>query len=863
MSLLSFRIALRFMRGSWPRLAPAVIALACGVALTCSIEIVNQGILRAFVDVIDAMAGKAALQVTAPGGGVFPEELTEAAAAVSGVELAVPAVTAAAFVAGRSGELLTVLGVDITNDSVVRAYEPAAVLVAGSSQSRLDDPLVFLSQPDSVAITNAFAVRHRLRVGDSLLLDTPRGRRHFTVRGVLEPEGVARILGGNLIVMDIFAAEAVFTRPRFINRIDLVLSRNSELGAVQKGVAAVMPSGFLVEAPQQRKADLQKLMQSLAALLRAAFGLTGLVTAFLIGFNRLTNVFEQRTWQIGILRALGVRADVAWREMMKESLLLGATGVAIGLPLGIGLSYLMLPLVATAAAVSYNTIIADTSIGLGVGPLLVPALLGLGTAVLAAAIPARRVARLEPAVIILGRGIESPTGTPKFAGRTFALLVGCVVGALVMQHATGSATWGLLATALVAVALAAGARLVVHLGRSPLVSAFRLLAGPMWRFAAATVTRNPRRSALTVATIAVGIGAVFWLRFAAYSFERSVIEALTPAFRADLIAGSVHVESGVFETPVDQRLAVRLRRMNGVRAVAGERVREWPYRGGPVTIEAYDDAYYTTGDFGQWPLYGSSLADAWGMVARGTATVVSSSFVSNFGCRIGDVITLDTPGGPLSLRVAGVTVDFASPRGTLKISRRIYERLWHDRRVTYVFLMSSPLSSPALLRETIARKLGRRYGLRILSSRELVDYYADQVRRAFRGVNVLAGLILIIILVALADTLAGDVLERTRELGMLRAIGIAARHVRRMVVVEALLLALLGLALALVGGLSLGIIWVRATFRYLLGWMLSTHVPVMQLVAGIAATLLVSLVAALLTGRRAAALEPVTALRYE
>src|SRR5207249_3249184 len=269
LSLLSFRIALRFMRGSWPRLAPAVIALACGVALTCSIEIVNQGILRAFVDVIDAMA-----------------------------------------------------------------------------------------------------VRRRLRVGDSLLLDTPRGRRHFTVRGVLEPEGVARILGGNLIVMDIFAAEAVFTRPRFINRIDLVLSRNSELGAVQKGVAAVMPSGFLVEAPQQRKADLQKLMQSLAALLRAAFGLTGLVTAFLIGFNRLTNVFEQRTWQIGILRALGVRADVAWREMMKESLLLGASGVAIGLPLGIGLSYLMLPLVATAAAVSYNTIIADTSIGLGVGPLL-------------------------------------------------------------------------------------------------------------------------------------------------------------------------------------------------------------------------------------------------------------------------------------------------------------------------------------------------------------------------------------------------------------------------------------------------------------------------------------------------------------
>src|SRR5437763_17203658 len=98
--------------------------------------------------------------------------------------------------------------------------------------------------------------------------------------------------------------------------------------------------------------------------------------------------------------------------------------------------------------------------------------------------------------------------------------------------------------------------------------------------------------------------------------------------------------------------------------------------------------------------------------------------------------------------------------------------------------MSSPLSSPSLLRETIARKLGRRHGLRILSSRELVDYYADQILRALRGVNVLAGLILIIILVALADTLAGDVLERSRKHGILYSIGIAARHVRRMVIVD-------------------------------------------------------------------------------
>src|ERR1043166_6974685 len=105
-----FRMAWRFLRGSYTRLALTVIALALGVALVCAIDLVNRAVLRAFTEVIDTMAGRAALQVSAGEGGLFPEETAAKVAAVPGVELAVPVVSATAFTADESGGLLTAPG---------------------------------------------------------------------------------------------------------------------------------------------------------------------------------------------------------------------------------------------------------------------------------------------------------------------------------------------------------------------------------------------------------------------------------------------------------------------------------------------------------------------------------------------------------------------------------------------------------------------------------------------------------------------------------------------------------------------------------------------------------------------------------
>lgn len=167
------------------------------------------------------------------------------------------------------------------------------------------------------------------------------------------------------------------------------------------------------------------------------------------------------------------------------------------------------------------------------------------------------------------------------------------------------------------------------------------------------------------------------------------------------------------------------------------------------------------------------------------------------------------------------------------------------------------------MRGIIARELGRRYGLRILSLRELIGWFTEQARRAFNGLHVLAALVLVVAFVGVGDALSAGMLERTRELGVARATGLRRRVVSRMVLLEALVLGLLGLVLTWVLGLVLGVLWVKATFPALLGWTLVLDIPFAQVGVIGAAAVAVCLLGAYLPARRAMRLHPAAALRAE
>jgi len=853
---LGLRQTLRFQRGSYARVASVVIALALGVALVCAMDLVNRSVLRAFVEVVDTMAGRAALQVTAGPGGVFPEDVAVAVARVPGVDLAVPVVSASAFLSNGSGELLTVHGVDITNEDAVRTYE------ARDRGAMIDDPLVFLNQPDSIALTRAFATRHHLQLSDPVQIMTPAGARRFTVRALLEPTGVARVYGGNLAVMDLFAAEAAFTEAGFVNRLDVVIDPGADVVAVRDGIAAVLPPGLQVDTPVQRKADLNKVMQSLQIMLQA-LGLIALVAAFLIAFSRLATAFEARAWQLGVLRAIGVRAAVVRRELLKESVLLGLAGVIAGIPLGTAVGRLLLPVVAATTALNFKLVAPEAELTITLPSLLLAAALGLAAAVLAALLPAWRAARVSIAESVRGRGLEQRSTSGWRMSLARLLVVGGAVAALVLQSATRSASWGMLATGCVAVAIALAAQPLLGVARHWLLPLLLAVVGPPGRFAAAALTHNARRSAMTAAMVGVGIGSILWLRMLSQSFEQSLNRTVSLTVICDLVIDSSQIVAGYMSSPLDDRLRIELSEISGVAALAAQYMIDWHHSGGPIAVHGFDPIYFATGRFGVWELVGDHLPDTSAQVAAGDAVLVSTNLAQNIGVKAGDVITLETPSGPLTLPVAGVTVSFSHPRGTVLLSRDLIGRWWRDRRITSIFVQATPGTDLDHLRLTIAGQLGEKYGVRILSAGGLAEFFASQVRRAFAPFDVLTVLILAVLLVGVTDTLAAGVIDRTRDIGTMRAIGVPRRAALLLVMAEGGVLGMCGVVLAVVGGLALGAIWVEATFPYLLGWALQLHVPYGSTLGACVIALLVCTLAAVVPARRAARLDPAVALRYE
>ncbi len=849
------RMPRRFARGNYGRVALTVLALAAGVAAVCSNRLNSRLVLQAFEDVVDLTVGQASLQVTRGEGGTFGKDVAITVAKVPGVARVVPVVSAQAFTTDGTNELLVVHGFDIVDAAAARVYGVDAAVRRTARSVRL----LF---PGAVLLTEQFARRHGLAVGKRIDLDTPSGRQTFTVHGLLEAEGVARAYGGNLVVMGLYAAQMAFTGRGSINRVDVVVKPDRDPVQVATAIKAVLAADMRVESLASQKEVLATSIRSVRLLTQVSAA-AALLAAFLIAFSSLSTLFEARVWQLGVLRAVGLRRRSIWWELIKESLLLGAAGVVIGIPAGIGLARAALPLITTAAALNANVGTPTAHFAIRGSPLALAAVLGMGSAFLAAALPAWRAARQEVVETVRGRGVEQPglSAGPPWLLR--AVVAGATAVAIVMEITFKSALWGLVAGALVGVTATLAARPLVDLLSSTVLAGFAGLTGPAARLAAAHIRRNPRRAALTVATIGVGIGSVLWLWMLSRSFERSVVDVLSQAIRADLVVSSSHIGAAFVEAPVTGELVEKLRAIPGVLAVAATRDVEWQHAGGPIALEASDQLHFTDREFGQWPLDSGHLPDVWGAVVKGEAAIASTNFIQNLHARVGDTVTLTTPSGPLPLRIAGVTTHFLSPRGTLMLSREVYARYWQDTQVSRVHVRIQEGASVAAVGAAIAASLGRTYSLRILSSGELVDYFASQVRKAFASVNIDAAATLLVVLIGVAETLAAGVATQKQEIGAIRVVGARRQHLRHMVLVEGLVLVTLGLVLAGLMGFAQGALWVEVTFPYLFGFVFPLHVPYARAALLALLTIGAGMLAALVPGQRAARLQPAVAVRYE
>jgi putative ABC transport system permease protein len=816
--------------------------IALGVAVLVAMYEANQSVLAGLRQTIAQIAGAAELQVSAGDTGI-PEELLDRVRSVAEVGSASPVVEAVVGT-GRSGwGNLLVLGVDMTADRGIREYDFGG--------SELDDPLVFLAQPDSIMLGSDFASRNGLAMGSRLVLETVEGARPFTVRGLLRPAGLAQAFGGSLAVMDIYAAQRVFGKERKFDRIDITARRGVAVDDCRRALATALGPGFHVDAPSERRRYFEQVLVNYRRSAGFASIFALIVGLFLIQ-NTLVVAVAQRRGEIGILRALGATRSQIRTLFLLEGGCIGLAGSLVGALLGTGLSGLAARYVEKSLEGLYGVVGQPAR---GVEPLILAGAIAAGVAwsVLAAVFPATAAARADP-VRALQKGRYEIVELEE--RRTRRLLACAAISMAALLLAGRLENWFLVSYVLAAFALILLTpelcSAVVHMLR-PLLQRIRPVEGAL---AADSLLQAPRRTASVAAALMLSVAMVIGLGGIAEASYQSILDWVTGTLDADfLVAPSENLKDLTLRFPsaMERDLAA----IEGLAVVQPVRAARVSVRNSQPILFAVDIVRLSPQARRRAiPVNTERIHQ---LAAQGRGVIVSDNFAARERVRVGDSLDLPAPDGALRLPVLGIYKDFTDPQGTIVIDRSLYRSRWHDDTVNLFRLYLAPGASAEAVRAQVVARAGANRRLFVFSSADLRRHVLGLAGRWFEIAYAQLAIALLVAILGIANDLTVSIADRRRELGILRAVGGSRRQVRVTVWMEAAAAAVVGFVL----GLAFSTVNIFYALSIFSGHALEFRFPVLLAAALLPMLVAAALVAAIMPAEAAVRAPLVSALEYE
>lgn len=830
-----------------------LIGIALGVAVFIAVRVTNSSTLGAFARTVEAIAGRAGLEITGHGASL-DETLLPLARRAPGVAAVAPLVLADVVVAEAGGAALLVAGIDLVSDRAVRDY--TFQWQAGDTQ----DALAILTQPQAIVLSERFAQRHGLRLGAALTLYTPEGTQHLVVRGLLRPEGAAEALGGHFAIMDIAAAQVLFARLGRLDRIDVVPRDGFPLETLQATLQQRLGAAVQVQRPQARNQAVEKMLRSFHVNL-TALSLIALIVGMFLIYNSTTIAVVQRRRELGILRALGVPRRRLWWLMLSETLgtaLLGAgLGVGLGLLLARGALRLVTPAVATLYIREHVTHLVLTwdTVALGVG-------LGLGTALLSAAWPTRTALRLSPLAAMQQRGLYSQRQAPLWPSTALGVvLLLSAAGLSQLPAVAGVAVWGYVACLALVLGVSClvplAIRSLAHVGR-PTLTHWLGITGLL---ALDNLLYALQRGTVAIAALLTSFAMLISVSTMVASFKQTVYTWVAQTISADLLVHQAAPGGDRRQLTLPHRLREELRQLPGVQDVDSARTRDVLYAGDLVLLVAVDFDVYA--HYGSFPFAAGTRHEAMVQVLHQQGVLVSENFSRRYGVGVGSQLSLDTPQGRHSFPVAGVVLDYSSDRGTITLDRATYTAYWPDDQVNAFGVIVVPGTDLEPMVQRIQQHFQGRYPLYVLTRSQFKQRVLQLVEQPFAVTYALEVIAIVVALLGVTNTLYASILERTRELGVLRALGATQRQVRRIILVEGGIMGLIGGCGGLIAGVGLALILIFVINRQVFGWTLQMTLP--GLFAGLALVglVLATILASLQPARRAARVHLTEAVQYE
>ena len=849
------RVALRGLASRKLRSLLTAFAIVLGVAMVSGTFVLTDTIDSGF-DTVFSESYEGADAVISPetefgrqaaGSGGFPASVLEDVEALPSVAEAAGSVRDSARLIGRDGEPLggsSVSPLALGLDPADEQFSPVRIVDGewpdGSGQ---------------IAIDRRTFDGEGLALGDAISATARGPVQEFEIVGVVELGSLESLGGATISVFDLATAQELFAKEDVVDQIQLAAAEGVSAEALVAEVRGELPATLDVQtAAAQVETESEDTSAGLGFLryFLLAFAAIALFVGSFVIANTLSITIGQRTRELATVRTLGAsRRQVLWSVVL-EALVVGVLASIVGILLGVGLALGLNELLA-AAGIELPT----SGLVLETRTIVVGLVVGIGITLLASIRPALRATRVPPIAAVREGSVLPPSRFARFGlPASLTLTAGAVALLLVGSLGDGLSTAPrLLAIGLGVILLFVGIALVAPRLVRPLASALgwpgTRIAGAAGRLARANAMRNPARTASTASALMIGLALVTLVAILAQGLRSTFVDSVDELFVADY---AVVAEGGF--NPLTPEVEEALAQAPGVEAVSGVRSGSGRIVGEDVGVSAVPGNIAETVAI-RWDEGSDAVPGALGE----DGAFVTREFADERDLELGSPLEIETPTGEtLALAVEGIWEEpkGGSPFGQVAVSHEAFDPVFPEPRNDFTFVnVAGGITADA--EAGLETALADFPDAKVQTRDEFKDESVASLSRVLNILYVLLALSVVVSLFGLVNTLVLTVFERTRELGMLRAVGMTRRQVRRMIRHESIVTALLGAALGIVIGVFLAALVTQALgdegFSFAL--------PIGSLVVFVLAAILVGVLAAIMPARRAARLDILEALRYE
>jgi putative ABC transport system permease protein len=834
------------LRRPWQALL-AIVGVAMGVAVVIAIDIANESARRAFLLSTATVTGRATDQLTGGPNGI-PEAVFRRIRVDVGLRESAPVVEGYATSVTTPTHTLQILGIDPFSEAPFRSeLTPSGGLRDGLAQ--------LLTQPDAVLMSRATATMLGATLGQPFAVTIAGARQPMVLVGLLETGDAATQRAiDDLLITDIGVAQHWLGKVGQLDRIDLIIPADARGAAVRTQLATVLPPGVRLTTPTQRAQSTTEMTASFEINLNALSLLALVVGMFLI-YNTMTFAVVQRRPLLGTLRCLGVSQGEIARLMLVEGSVIAVLGTALGIALGIGLAQLLLGLVARTINDIYFVVTVNT-ITLTFWPLFKGVVLGLLASLVALAIPTWEAARTPPRTVLRRSSYEEQT-------RRLVPILGWL--GLVLMLFGGVVMWQIpfiLASYVGLLALTLGAAMVTPIATVAVMAAIRPLAVRLFGLIAGMAVRDVvtslSRTAVAVAALMIAVAVTIAVGLMVASFRLTVVDWLTTTIRADVFVSAPAITANRLDTPLPAGVYEKVAALPGIDRVRRYRSTMLPTDTTPVLQIALD---VTEADHAAFLWAEGDPAQIWPAFNR-DAIIISEPLALRHRLHVGDTFMMRTDRGDVAMPIVGVFYDYGTELGVVMQPIERYQQFFDDPHLSSLGVyLPADADSEAMV--TTIRDQFPTTALMVRSNRTLRESSVAILDRTFAITNVLQLLATIVAFVGIFAALTAMQLERVREFGMLRAIGLDPRQLWQLVLSETGLMGLVAGLVALPVGTAMAWALIFVINRISFGWTLQfafePHIYLNALITAIVAALLAGIVPAW----RIARIAPALALREE